>query len=168
VSSTKTREGRGPVLSRWPRCDTFCVRAGTYACSALYSVTPRPRHTRSEAKQEVLTDTLPEEARLHWFGPRRDATQGRVLLFFYGALRLSTFLHIRSLKLGLKIVLFLFFLFFSGGGFSLPPRPDYFSFSHALQKDVCAVLGDVSITMLEYREFGTHHPSWLYNIPSMY
>jgi len=93
-------------------------------------------HTTSEAyekwagqeKQEVLTDILPEEARLHWFGPRRDATQGRVLLF-YGALRLSTFLHIRSLKLGLKLVLF---LFFSGGGFSLPPRSDYFSFLHAL------------------------------------
>jgi len=130
-------------------------------------------HTTSEAyekwagqeKQEVLTDILPEEARLHWFGPRRDATQGRVLLFFYGALRLSTFLHIRSLKLGLKLVLF---LFFSGGGFSLPPRPDYFSFLHALQRDVCAVLGDVSIAMLEYCEFGTHRPSWLYNIPSMY
>jgi len=74
-------------------------------------------HTTSEAyekwagqeKQEVLTDILPEKARLHWFGPRRDATQGRVLLFFYGALRLSTFLHIHSLKLGLKLVLFFFF-----------------------------------------------------------
>jgi hypothetical protein len=58
-------------------------------------------------------------------------------------------------------------LFFSGGGFSLPPRPDYFSFLHALQKDVCAVLGDVSIAMLEYCEFGTHRPSSLYNIPSI-
>lgn len=35
-------------------------------------------------KQEVLTDILPEGAKLHWIGPRRDRTQDRVFLYFHG------------------------------------------------------------------------------------
>ena len=34
--------------------------------------------------QEVLTDILPEGAKLHWIGPRRDRIQDRVFLFFHG------------------------------------------------------------------------------------
>ena len=37
-----------------------------------------------EEKQEVLTDLLPEGAKLHWIGPRRDRTQDRVFLYFHG------------------------------------------------------------------------------------
>ena len=35
-------------------------------------------------KQEVLTDFLPEGAKLHWIGPRQDRTQDRVFLCFHG------------------------------------------------------------------------------------
>ena len=35
-------------------------------------------------KQEVLTDLLPEGAKLHWIGPRRDRIQDRVFLYFHG------------------------------------------------------------------------------------
>ena len=41
-------------------------------------------------KQEVLTDFLPEGARLHWIGPRRDRTQDRVFLYFHGESTLPT------------------------------------------------------------------------------
>ena len=34
--------------------------------------------------QEVSTDILPEGAKLHWIGPRRDRIQDRVFLFFHG------------------------------------------------------------------------------------
>ena len=39
-----------------------------------------------QEKQEVLTDSLPEGAKLHWIGPRRDGNQDRVFLFFHGEL----------------------------------------------------------------------------------
>ena len=42
-------------------------------------------------KQEVVTDLLPEGAKLHWIGPRRDASQDRVILYFHGDSGLSTF-----------------------------------------------------------------------------
>jgi hypothetical protein len=31
-----------------------------------------------------LTDFLPEGAKLHWIGPRRDEDQDRVFLYFHG------------------------------------------------------------------------------------
>ena len=34
--------------------------------------------------QEVVTDFLPEGAKLHWIGPRRDKAQDRVFLYFHG------------------------------------------------------------------------------------
>ena len=42
-------------------------------------------------KQEVVTDLLPEGAKLHWIGPRRDASQDRVILYFHGDSGLSHF-----------------------------------------------------------------------------
>src|SRR6266702_5162988 len=39
--------------------------------------------TRS-VKQDVLTDVLPEGAKLHWIGPRRDASHHKVFLFIHG------------------------------------------------------------------------------------
>jgi len=38
-------------------------------------------------KQEILTDLLSEGAKLHWIGPRRDAAQDRVFLYFHGESR---------------------------------------------------------------------------------
>jgi hypothetical protein len=38
-------------------------------------------------RQEVLTDLLSEGAKLHWIGPRRDASQDRVFLYFHGEAR---------------------------------------------------------------------------------
>jgi hypothetical protein len=35
-------------------------------------------------KQEILTDMLPEGAKLHWIGPRRDESHCKVFLFFHG------------------------------------------------------------------------------------
>ena len=35
-------------------------------------------------KQEVLTDVLPEGAKLHWIGPRRDSSHDKVFLYFHG------------------------------------------------------------------------------------
>lgn len=35
-------------------------------------------------KQEILTDYLPEGAKLHWIGPRRDESHHKVFLFFHG------------------------------------------------------------------------------------
>ena len=40
----------------------------------------------------------------------------------------------------------------SGGGFSLPARPDYFRFLHALKKDVSTSFGDIGVVALEYCE----------------
>ena len=48
-----------------------------------------------QEKQEVLTDIIPEDAKLHWFGPRRYGSDGRVLLFFYGESHLSHLSPIR-------------------------------------------------------------------------
>jgi hypothetical protein len=41
-----------------------------------------------EEKQQTLTDLLPEGAKLHWIGPRRDASQDRVFLYICGEFRL--------------------------------------------------------------------------------
>ncbi|KAH9071483.1 alpha/beta-hydrolase [Lactarius deliciosus] len=71
-------------------------------------------------KQEVLTDVLPEGAKLHWIGPRRDASHHKVLLYFHG------------------------------GCFVLPTRPDYFPFLHSLQKALSADVGEVGVAALEY------------------
>ena len=38
----------------------------------------------------------------------------------------------------------------SGGGFTVPARPDYFPFLRSLQKDVSASLGDIGVAFLEY------------------
>lgn len=35
-------------------------------------------------KQEVLTDVLPEGGKLHWIGPRRDASHDKVFLYIHG------------------------------------------------------------------------------------
>jgi hypothetical protein len=37
-----------------------------------------------QENQEVLTDSLSEETKLHWIGPRRDTSQDRVFLYFHG------------------------------------------------------------------------------------
>ncbi|KAH8977131.1 alpha/beta-hydrolase [Lactarius akahatsu] len=71
-------------------------------------------------KQEVLTDVLPEGAKLHWIGPRRDASHHKVFLYFHG------------------------------GCFVLPTRPDYFPFLHSLQKALSADVEEVGVVALEY------------------
>ncbi|KAH9986329.1 alpha/beta-hydrolase [Russula compacta] len=71
-------------------------------------------------RQQVVTDVLPEGAKLHWIGPRRDASQDRVFLYFHG------------------------------GAYSIPARPECFPFLSALQKDVAASLGDIGIALLQY------------------
>ena len=38
----------------------------------------------AEEKVEAFTDILPENAKLHWIGPRQEGSQGRVLLYFFG------------------------------------------------------------------------------------
>ncbi|KAI0298896.1 alpha/beta-hydrolase [Russula brevipes] len=73
-----------------------------------------------QEKQPVLTDILPEGAKLHWIGQRRDTSQDRVLLYFHG------------------------------GGFSIPAGLNCFRFLRALQMDVSASLGDVGVALLEY------------------
>ena len=35
-------------------------------------------------KQEIQTDLLPEGAKLHWIGPRRDQSHHKVFLYFHG------------------------------------------------------------------------------------
>jgi hypothetical protein len=47
-----------------------------------------------QEKREVLTDILPEKAKLHWIGPRQEGSQGRVFLFFFGKPWLVCALHI--------------------------------------------------------------------------
>ncbi len=100
-----------------------------------------------QEKQEVLTDMLPEGAKLHWIGPRRDENQDRVFLFFHGELipRPVNIPHRFADQFPQNG-------FSTGGGFSLPARPDYFQFLCALQKGVSASLGNVGVAMLEYCE----------------
>jgi len=71
-------------------------------------------------KQEVLTDVLSEGAKLHWIGPRRDASHDKVFLFFHG------------------------------GGFVVPARPDYFPFLQSIQKALSVDVGEVGVAALEY------------------
>ena len=40
----------------------------------------------------------------------------------------------------------------AGGAFSLPPRPDYFPFLHAIQKVGSASLGKFSVALMEHGE----------------
>jgi len=75
--------------------------------------------TRS-VKQEVLTDLLPEGAKLHWIGPRRDESHHKVFLYFHG------------------------------GGYSLPARADYFLFLQSLQNSLSAEVGEVGVAAMEY------------------
>ncbi|KAH9053306.1 alpha/beta-hydrolase [Lactarius vividus] len=70
--------------------------------------------TRS-VKQEVLTDELAEGAKLHWIGPRRDASHHKVFLYFHG------------------------------GGYVLPGGTSYFPFLHSLQKALSADVGEKGI-----------------------
>jgi hypothetical protein len=115
------------------------------ACLGLTTTEAYEQWARQE-KQEVFTDILPEDAKLHWFGPRRDGPEGRVLLFFYGASHLS--LVLAHSLIGNQT---------AGGGFSLPPRPDYLPFIGALKKDISDV-GNASVAMLEYCELVTQSP----------
>ncbi|KAF8263549.1 alpha/beta-hydrolase [Lactarius quietus] len=71
-------------------------------------------------KQEVLTDVLPEGAKLHWVGPRRDESHHKVFLYFHG------------------------------GGYVLPARPDYFHFLRSLQKALSTEVGEIGVAALEY------------------
>jgi acetyl esterase/lipase len=71
-------------------------------------------------KQEILTDMLPEGAKLHWIGPRRDESHHKVFLFFHG------------------------------GGFVIPARADYFPFLESLQKALSVEVGEVGVAALEY------------------
>src|SRR5579863_7888514 len=64
------------------------------ACLGLTTTEAYEQWAHQE-KQEVFTYILPEDAKLHWFGPRRDGPQGRVLLFFYGVCHLSRISRIR-------------------------------------------------------------------------
>ena len=48
-------------------------------------------------EQEILTDLLPEGAKLHWVGPRRAAGQDRVFLYFHGESRCLCIYMTRSL-----------------------------------------------------------------------
>jgi acetyl esterase/lipase len=55
-------------------------------------------------------------------------------------------------------------VFITGGGYSMPSRPDYFLFLRALQKGLSASLGDVGIAFLEYCELSesrVHHSTRL-------
>jgi hypothetical protein len=61
------------------------------ACLGLTTTEAYEQWARQE-KQETFTDILPEDAKLHWLGPRQYGPQGRVLLFFYGASHLSRIL----------------------------------------------------------------------------
>ena len=128
------------------------------ACLGLTTTEAYEQWARQE-KQEVFTDILPEDAKLHWFGPRRDGPEGRVLLFFYGASQASV-PHSRALADWPSNLLPV------GGGFSLPPRPDYLPFIGALKKDISAVLGDASVAMLEYCELVTLEPPLLHDFVS--
>ena len=96
-------------------------------------------------KQEVVTDLLPEGAKLHWIGPRRDASQDRVFLYFHGDSGLSHFFLFLQFLINRQTLL-------AGGGYSLPARPEYFPFLSTLQKDVAASLGDVGVAVLQYCE----------------
>jgi hypothetical protein len=100
-----------------------------------------------QEKQEVLTDFLPEGAKLHWIGPRRYESQDRVFLYFHGES------VPRSVHTSYKFAdLFPKNVFSAGGGFSMPARPVQFQFLCSLQKDVSASLGDVGVAVLEYCE----------------
>jgi acetyl esterase/lipase len=67
-----------------------------------------------------LTDVLPEGAKLHWIGPRRDASHDKVFLFFHG------------------------------GGYVTPARLDYFPFLQSLQKALSVDVGEIGVAALEY------------------
>ena len=91
-------------------------------------------------KQEVLTDVLPEGAKLHWIGPRRDKGHHKVFLFFHGE-SCSPF---TVLFADPRV---------TGGGYVLPARAEYFLFLQSLQKALSAEFGEVGIAALEYCEF---------------
>jgi hypothetical protein len=45
----------------------------------------------------ILTDSLPDGAKLHWIGPRLDTNKDRVLLYFHGEFVLSVYMLHNSL-----------------------------------------------------------------------
>jgi hypothetical protein len=93
---------------------------------------------------EVLTDLLSEGAKLHWIGPRRDAAQDRVFLYFHGE---SRYLCIYTTNIAEQSGLL------AGGAFVVPAQTNYFLLLRALQKDLSARFGDVGMAVLEYCEF---------------
>jgi hypothetical protein len=60
--------------------DIYMLRS----CIGVTTTSQMYRSWARSAKQEVLTDVLPEGAKLHWIGPRRDETHHKVFLFFHG------------------------------------------------------------------------------------
>jgi hypothetical protein len=123
----------------------FCQKWDIHTLRSFIGVTTTQAYQAwaSQEKLEALTDILPENAKLHWIGPRPEGSQARVLLYFYGEPFLFCVLHI--LLICPKTL-------FAGGAFSLPPRPDYFPFLHALQKVVSASLGNFCVALLEHGE----------------
>ena len=92
--------------------------------------------------QEVLTDVLPEGAKLHWIGPRRDSSHDKVFLFFHGescSLSHCDINHLLAPKIHAP-----------GGGYVAPARVDYFSFLQSLQKALSVEFGEVGVAALEY------------------
>ena len=96
-------------------------------------------------KQEALTDVLPEGAKLHWIGPRRDESHHKVFLFFHGESCSLFTVRIRRLICADPRV--------TGGGYVLSARAEYFLFLQSLQKALYAEVGEVGIAALEYCEF---------------
>lgn len=80
---------------------------------------------------EVLTDELPEGAKLHWIGPRR---VDRVILYFSGA-HTHRCIGVCPFDRGHGGCL--------GGGYMLPPREEHFDMLLALQREFKGTVGCV-------------------------
>ena len=93
-------------------------------------------------KQEILTDNLPEGAKLHWIGPRRDESHHKVFLFFHGESCSPCTARIHPLIRAENCT--------SGGGYVMPARADYFPFLHSLQKALTAEFGEIGVAALQY------------------
>jgi hypothetical protein len=93
-------------------------------------------------KQEVFTDVLPEGAKLHWIGSRRDESHHKVFLFFHGESCSPCTVRIHRLICADPRV--------TGGGYVLPARAEYFPFLQSLQTALSAEVGEVGVAALEY------------------
>jgi hypothetical protein len=64
----------------------FCQKWDIHTLRSFIGVTTTQAYQAwaSQEKLEALTDVLPENAKLHWIGPRPEGSQSRVLLYFYG------------------------------------------------------------------------------------